>query len=79
MVDAKDKARIEEAKAELNKYLNEDQLRNIPLLVLANKQDLGDVVTAQELKERMELDKIRNRPVHIHFVSALKGELGMNE
>merc|ERR1719482_1753496 len=40
VVDSNDRDRIEDAREELNKFLNEDELRSVPLLVVANKQDL---------------------------------------
>ena len=43
MVDSNDKERIPEAKEELNRMLNEDELRDACLLVLANKQVMLDL------------------------------------
>lgn len=40
VVDSNDRERMEEAKYELAKILNEEQLVGVPLLVVANKQDL---------------------------------------
>merc|ERR1712040_31199 len=40
IVDSNDRDRVEEAREELMKTLNEDELRDASLLVLANKQDL---------------------------------------
>ena len=38
VVDSNDNERIEEARDELNRMLNEDELRDAVLLVFANKQ-----------------------------------------
>ena len=42
MVDSNDRDRIEDAREELTKMLNEDEMRDAVLLVFANKQDLSD-------------------------------------
>ena len=41
MVDSNDRERVSEAKDELNRMLNEDELREAILLVFANKQVSG--------------------------------------
>ena len=38
MVDSNDKERIKEAREELTRMLNEDELRDAALLVICNKQ-----------------------------------------
>lgn len=38
MVDSNDRERVGEAREELNRMLNEDELRDAALLVFANKQ-----------------------------------------
>ena len=40
MVDSNDRDRVVEAREELQRMLNEDELRDALLLVFANKQDL---------------------------------------
>ena len=42
--------------------LNEDELKDAVLLVLANKQDLPNAMNAAEITEKMGLHSIRNRP-----------------
>eukprot|EP00435_Cladocopium_sp_Y103_P039580 s2267_g10.t1 len=48
VVDSNDRDRIEDAREELNKMLNEDEMRDAVLLVFANKQDLPQAMTAAE-------------------------------
>merc|ERR1712241_435977 len=45
VVDCNDRERIEDAKDELTKMLNEDEMREAVLLVFANKQDLPNAMT----------------------------------
>ena len=49
---AKQKIRINNAKYELNKMLDNSYLKGIPLLVIGNKIDLKDHMTQKELIER---------------------------
>ena len=49
MIDASDKARLEESRDELANLLQEDSLAGIPLLIFANKQDLIYAVSHEEV------------------------------
>ena len=40
IVDSSDKERLSEAKDELDGILNSDEMRGVPVVVMANKQDL---------------------------------------
>merc|ERR1711964_673909 len=59
VVDSNDRERIENenpmgtAKLELAKLLNEPQLGDVKLLVLANKQDLPEAMTPEEVSQTM--------------------------
>ena len=55
MVDSTDKARLDEAREELHKMLNEDEFKEIPLLVFANKQDLPNAMSTVEVAEGLSL------------------------
>ena len=57
VVDCNDTTRIDEAKAELTKVMDEDELRNACVLVLANKQDLPNAVGPEALADRLGLQK----------------------
>ncbi|UYV82237.1 ARF4 [Cordylochernes scorpioides] len=63
VVDSNDRERIPEAQDELQKMLNEDELRDAVLLVFANKQDLPNAMTAAELTDKLGLNQLRNRKV----------------
>merc|ERR1739842_72176 len=53
VVDSNDRDRIEDAREELSKMLNEDEMREAALLVFANKQDLPNAMTAAEVTEKL--------------------------
>jgi ADP-ribosylation factor-like protein 8 len=49
VVDAADRDKLDAANTELKNLLEKPQLANIPVLVLGNKNDLAEALTAQEL------------------------------
>merc|ERR1711953_1075440 len=49
VVDSNDRDRIEDAHDELHKVLGEEDMRDVALLVYANKQDLPGALTASEV------------------------------
>ncbi len=78
MVDSADRARMVECNEELHKLLNEEDLANVPLLVFANKQDLGLAYTAEEIAEALKLNDITGRKWSIFASCATSGE-GLQE
>ena len=74
VVDSNDRDRINEAREELQLMLNEDELKDAVLLVLANKQDLPNAMNAAEITEKMGLHSIRNRPWFIQATCATTGD-----
>lgn len=73
VVDSSDKERVELAKEELHKMLNEEELRDAVLLVFANKQDLG-VMSVAEVTEKLGLHTIRGRDWYIQGTCAMTGD-----
>lgn len=61
VVDGNDRERIEQARDQLQEMLAEDQLQGLPLLVLANKQDLPNSMGCTELSEQLGLCAPRGR------------------
>jgi len=74
VVDSNDRDRAEDAKEELNKMLNEDEMRDAVLLVFANKQDLPNAMTAAEVTEKLGLHNMRNRQWFIQSACATTGD-----
>ncbi|KAK3248407.1 ADP-ribosylation factor protein 3 [Cymbomonas tetramitiformis] len=73
VIDSADRKRLEETGDELSKLLEEDKLAGVPLLVLANKQDLLNALPANEVAEGLNLFSIRDRPWQIQPCSAKNG------
>ena len=61
MVDSNDRERISEAADELQRFLNEDELQDCIVLVLANKQDLPNAMSVEEVTDKMRLNSLKNR------------------
>ena len=74
VVDSNDRDRIGEAREELARMLNEDELRDAVLLVFANKQDLPSAMNAAEMTEKLNLNSMRNRNWYIQATCATSGD-----
>merc|ERR1711983_414540 len=74
VVDSNDRDRVEDAREELSKMLNEDEMRDAALLVFANKQDLPNAMTAAEVTEKLGLHNMRNRQWFIQSACATTGD-----
>ena len=61
VVDSNDVERMDQVKEELHRFLEEDELRDTVILVLANKQDLPNAKSPVFLVEKLELHKIRHK------------------
>merc|ERR1712219_97923 len=53
IVDSSDRDRIEDAREELFRMLDNDEMRNAALLVFANKQDLPGAMDTSEMAEKL--------------------------
>ncbi|CAL9123196.1 unnamed protein product [Musa textilis] len=61
-VGSNDRDRIVEARDELHRMmLDEDELRDVVLLVFANKQDLPNAMNAAEITDKLGLHFLRQR------------------
>ena len=74
VIDSADKARLIETGDELSDLLDQEGLAGVPVLVLANKQDLFHAQPPNEIAEAMNLFSIRDRPWQIQPCSAKTGE-----
>ncbi|KAJ2610748.1 Arf GTPase arf1 [Coemansia sp. RSA 1365] len=74
VVDSNDRDRIAEARDELQRMLNEDELKEAVLLVYANKQDLPNAMNNEEIIESLNLGMIRKRQWFIQKTCATTGE-----
>jgi ADP-ribosylation factor protein 1 len=73
VVDASARERMEEAKEELHKLLQREELKDVPVLVLANKQDL-DGASIPEVTDRLALHSVKGHVWFIQGTCGLSGE-----
>ncbi|KAF7291071.1 ADP-ribosylation factor [Mycena chlorophos] len=74
VVDSNDRERVSEAREELQRMLNEDELRDALLLVFANKQDLPNAMNASEITDKLGLHGLRQRTWYIQAACATSGD-----
>ncbi|BGP52000.1 hypothetical protein JCM10450v2_007971 [Rhodotorula kratochvilovae] len=70
VLDSADRDTFATARAELHALLEKPELRGIPLLVLANKNDLETHATVDEVIKALGLSSITNREVSCYSISA---------
>ncbi|WIA34751.1 hypothetical protein OEZ86_013058 [Tetradesmus obliquus] len=73
VIDSADRKRIDECGVELAQLLEEEKMNGVPVLVLANKQDLLAALSADDIAESLNLFLIRDRPWQIQGCSAKDG------
>ncbi|XP_070610235.1 ADP-ribosylation factor-like protein 14 [Erythrolamprus reginae] len=79
VVDSSDKRHLEESKKELELILKHDNIKNVPVVVLANKQDLPGALSAEEITRRLNMKKhCHNRNWYVQPCCALTGD-GLSE
>ncbi|PVZ97531.1 hypothetical protein BB558_006508 [Smittium angustum] len=78
VIDSNDMDLIGDARNELEHILNEKKLKDVPLLIFANKQDLPNAMTAAEITDKLGLHSIRQRQWYIKSSCAISGD-GLNE
>lgn len=74
VIDSADRVRMPETALELKNLLEEEKLAGVPLLVLANKQDLFNAAPPDAIAEGLFLHTIRDRKWHIAACSAKTGQ-----
>lgn len=72
-VDSSDRKRMSESTGEFNELLKDEKLKSVPIIVLANKQDLSSSMKASEVAELIGLVKLKDRDWQIQACSALEG------
>ena len=71
-MDSNDRERINEAREELKKMLEEDELRDAVLLVFANKQDLPNAYSVAEVSQQLGLHNLKARKWHVQGTCATR-------
>ena len=78
VIDSSDKQRLDEARAELFRLLEEEDLQGAHVLVFANKQDVVGAAPVADIRDRLGLNSVTSHNWFIQPTCALKGE-GLHE
>jgi|EP01096_Ripella_sp_DP13-Kostka_P018291 ADP-ribosylation factor 1/2 len=78
VVDSNDTNRLKEARLELWRVLESPELSAAVVLVFANKQDLPNALSAEEVANGLEMNKISTHPWHVQPACATTGD-GLDE
>lgn len=74
VVDCADRDRIDEARIELHRIINDREMRDAIILIFANKQDLPDAMKPHEIQEKLGLTRIRDRNWYVQPSCATSGD-----
>ncbi len=78
VVDSNDRDRVDDAAEELKRMLNEEELKDCVVLVMANKQDLNGAMTPNEITDKLGLSQLKGRQWLVQGTSATTGQ-GLKE
>ncbi|XAR66213.1 hypothetical protein NMG60_11012361 [Bertholletia excelsa] len=73
VIDAACPSRFEDSKSALEKVLRHKDLKGAPLLILANKQDLAEAISSEEVAQYLDLKKLDKRTFTFEAVSGYDG------
>ena len=73
VIDCNDKERFGKANQALLEIINNEELKNIPLLIFGNKQDLNEASPPNELIRFLGVEGIKNNKWFLQGSSALNG------
>ncbi|KRZ49775.1 Transmembrane channel-like protein 2 [Trichinella nativa] len=78
VVDCADRDRIDEARQELHRIINDREMREAVILVFANKQDIVEAMKPHEVQEKLGLTRLRDRNWYVQPCCAASGD-GLHE
>eukprot|EP00357_Protocruzia_adherens_P028964 CAMPEP_0114996728 /NCGR_PEP_ID=MMETSP0216-20121206/14488_1 /TAXON_ID=223996 /ORGANISM="Protocruzia adherens, Strain Boccale" /LENGTH=168 /DNA_ID=CAMNT_0002360997 /DNA_START=216 /DNA_END=722 /DNA_ORIENTATION=- len=78
VVDGSDPSRLQEASQILKQMLQEDVLKNLPLLILVNKKDKSDCLSIDSVNKYLQIEHITNHEVYLTSISSATGD-GMED
>lgn len=78
VVDSSDRINLdcqedESAQQMLHSVLSDDELKDVVVLILFTKQDMPNVCSSDEIKEKLQLDKFTDRKIHCQTCCGLTG------
>ncbi|XP_064617937.1 ADP-ribosylation factor 1-like [Liolophura sinensis] len=74
VVDSSDKDRLPASREELKHMCKSQELKGVPLMVIANKQDVKGALSSSKIADWLGLGKIKDRYWCVQKASATRGE-----
>uniref|UniRef100_A0A6G3MIW8 ADP-ribosylation factor (Trinotate prediction) n=1 Tax=Henneguya salminicola TaxID=69463 RepID=A0A6G3MIW8_HENSL len=74
VVDSADRDRIEEARDEFHRVLEDSYMKDALVLVFANKQDLPNALKSSEFAESFKMNNIKQKKWKVQPTSAVNGD-----
>ncbi|XP_028930214.1 ADP-ribosylation factor-like protein 14 [Ornithorhynchus anatinus] len=75
VVDSSDNQSLEESKREFQSVLKYENIKNVPVVLLANKQDLPGALSAEEIIKKFNMEKYcSDRKWYVQPCCALSGD-----
>lgn len=75
VIDSNDRERMDEARTELARIIQDREMKDALLLVFANKQDIGGALKPKDVSDMLQLDRIaRNHTWKVEPSCATTGE-----
>jgi len=74
VVDSNDVDRADDARLELTRMMNEEEMRNAVLLVFANKQDLPNAMSTEMMQDKLDLNQFRGRTWYVQPAVGTTGD-----
>lgn len=70
VIDSSDQEAVAASESQLGNLLSDENLKNIPILVIANKQDLPEALSSDDIMARLNLQNVSERVVKLFCASA---------
>uniref|UniRef100_A0A452S330 ADP-ribosylation factor-like protein 14 n=1 Tax=Ursus americanus TaxID=9643 RepID=A0A452S330_URSAM len=75
VVDSTDKQRLEDSRRELKHILKNEHIKNVPVVLLANKQDVPGALTAEDITRMFRVKKLcSDRNWYVQPCCAITGD-----
>lgn len=74
VVDSADRERLDEARQEFYRIINDREMREACILIFANKQDQPNAMKANEIQDRLHLTNLTTRNWYVQPTIAIEGE-----
>ncbi|EGC36315.1 hypothetical protein DICPUDRAFT_87458 [Dictyostelium purpureum] len=74
LIDSNDRERLGEVKETMDYLRTHEELKKVPFLIMANKQDIKGCLSLEEIIEALELQNCKERKWYVQKLCAINGE-----